>query len=510
MECKHVIELLSEYIDKTCNEATCRVLAEHLATCENCNGEYLAEKAIKETCTDFGNEELPDGFQAALMDIIRKEATVAQEKVIPFPRKMLNTNILKMSGAAAIVVVLAVGIFVSMNWPGLRRPSTQDHTTGNVAERVSETEKSGTNDFTTDKQENTQTEAIPSQAVSESIHSNIQETDTTIDSNSVSPTVYPTTSVVSSMPVIDPVSADAPVTMNSVEPVSTNVPELITEPVAAPVSPATTVRQSPSVAPRTTIGTSANVSTQPTPENEPVTGEQNETIVTLETDHDVLTEPSQTVDPVDVGFSIGILSLEDPDLPLGEADFSTDVEAWNDQGQVSNGEGISILTEEVQTDNAGEISENKTNESLFNPCNDEIITTQTETAVPDSRSPRILPSTQDMQGQTGGSHPTEPGVHVETASFQDDKERLGEYKDAFQKVAQDHDGEIVLLRCDEIVTIWSIKIESASLPSVIKDIRKVLRHNRVALQYQTTTDEQDNSNIPDKTTLELSFSYTTT
>ena len=509
MECKHVIELLSEYIDKTCNEATCRVLAEHLATCENCNGEYLAEKAIKETCTDFGNEELPDGFQAALMDIIRKEATVAQKKVIPFPGKMLNSSILKMSGAAAIVVVLAVGIFVSMNWLGMRRTSTQDHTTGIVADHMSETEKSGTDGFVTDKQANTQTEAISSQAVSESISSNIQKTETTIDSNIISPAAQPTTSIVLPMPVIDPVSADDPVTTNPSEPVSTNVPELITEPVGAPAV-SSTVRQTPSTAPRATVGVSADVNPQPTSENEPVTVAQNETIVTLETDHDVLTEPSQTVDPVDSGFSIGILSLEDPDLPLGEADFSTDVEAWSDQGQVSNGEGISILAEGVPTDGAGEISENKTNESLFNPCSEEIIMTQTETAVPDNRAPRILPSTQDMQGQTGGGHPTEPGVQVATASFQDDEERLGEYKDAFQKVAQDHDGEIVLLRCDEIVTIWSIKIETASLPSVIKDIRKVLRHNRVALQYQTMTDEQDNTNILDKIILELSFLYTTT
>ena len=110
-----MIELLSEYIDGTCNEDVGKELSQHLETCADCKTAYVCEKAIIEACGDFGDEEPPEDFQATLMEKIRMEAAENSRKEIQFPRKKEYFSLFRVSRVAAILVVsLSIGLLISL------------------------------------------------------------------------------------------------------------------------------------------------------------------------------------------------------------------------------------------------------------------------------------------------------------------------------------------------------------------------------------------------------------
>jgi len=113
MECKHIKDKLSEYIDGALNERESDLIETHLATCADCSSEYAKLKEIAASLGDLPIKNMPGGVEERLLSRLGLDAPKQRPFLIRFASSPL-------AAVAAVIVIVAYVSLFAINTPGTK------------------------------------------------------------------------------------------------------------------------------------------------------------------------------------------------------------------------------------------------------------------------------------------------------------------------------------------------------------------------------------------------------
>ena len=115
MKCERILEWMSSYIDNELESEALASFKEHLNDCTSCQMELEILEEIIKDINELDKIDLPHRFHQDLMEKIKLEDPIQQDKVIRIPKKdkkwYSNWGVISGAAAAFVFSVLIFQVF---------------------------------------------------------------------------------------------------------------------------------------------------------------------------------------------------------------------------------------------------------------------------------------------------------------------------------------------------------------------------------------------------------------